>query len=230
MLRPPALDHLVIEFGDNEYILLTHIGSTVNVDLRPEHVFPDHQTTLQAVPVPDNNADDDEEMDDASVAELMELDIISLDEEDFDFDFLDQSAPQALSSSSNNCFSSDWGTSRICGGAASTAAAASNMCGLESWNIMRGYQPQQMPPQQQQQQQPHYNPFHFQQQQYQQQQMQQMQQMQQQHHYQQQQQQAPPQQSFASQFFYGSHQQQQQQPTQQPNSAFYSATTFFCSR
>jgi len=192
------------------------------------------QTTdsVFAIPVPPIQQT---EFDDASVAELMELDIISLDEEDFDFDFLSPSEnnPSPQNAAGFNCFGYT-STDLHCASTtvANAAAKVGNYCGLESWGMSsRQPAPQQLPQQQ-------YNmypqaamPMYAQQQQYQQYPMMypngQMFSPQQQHPgY------APyPQQYPSAQPNY--QQQHQQIPAQQPaqhHSAFFNATSYFFSR
>lgn len=127
-------------------------------ELCPDSIFCDD---IHAVPVVD------EEMEENSVADLMELDIISIDEDDFDMSYLDSSQQQMPSSSGNGCFGSDWNTTaRLCGNVANTAP---NYCGLEAWNRgggqMFGQQQQYQPQQQQHQQQSFASQFFYSQQQ-----------------------------------------------------------------
>lgn len=181
-------------------------------------MFREDNAPIHATKVDDD--EDDDEMDEASVAELMELDIISIDDEDFDMSCFESSNAAPPSQQSNNCFSWD-ATSRFCANSSNGLAnATTNFCGLENWSMMKPAA--QAPPAPQQQQQTsmfsHLLPqqsmashfFYGQQHQYHQQQQQQQQQ-----HYAHQQ-----------------HLQQQQQhgQPQPPVSNFYNATAYFCSR
>lgn len=185
------------------------------------------QTTdsVHAIPVPPIQA----ELEDTSVAELMELDIISLDEDDFDFDFMaSNDPPSPPNNPSLNCFgyTADWNCASTT--VANAASKVGNYCGLESWGMAR---PQPMQHQQQQimyPQQPSMPMYHQQQQQHQQYPM-----MDQNgypvyaaHPQQQQMQYGMPQPQYQHQ----QPPQQQQAPPQQHHSAFYNATSYFYSR
>lgn len=195
-----------------------HGSSLASPELCPDNVFREDNAPIHATKVDDD--EDDDEMDEASVAELMELDIISIDDEDFDMSCFESSNAAPPSQQSNNCFSWD-ATSRFCANSSNGLAnATTNFCGLENWSMMKPAA--QAPPAPQQQQQTsmfsHLLPqqsmashfFYGQQHQYHQQQQQQQQQ-----HYAHQQ-----------------HLQQQQQhgQPQPPVSNFYNATAYFCSR
>jgi molybdate-binding protein len=68
-------------------------------------VFREDNAPIHATKV--DEEDDDDEMDEASVAELMELDIISIDDEDFDMSCFESSNATPPSQQSNNCFNGD---------------------------------------------------------------------------------------------------------------------------
>lgn len=99
--------------------------------MRPDTVFREDSVTLHAQQV---DTVDDEEMDEASVAELMELDIISIDEDDFDMSYFDGENSSPAPQPANSCFNWDT-TSRLCGN--TTNSMAGNFCGLENWSMMR---------------------------------------------------------------------------------------------
>jgi hypothetical protein len=102
------------------------------------------ESAAHAVPVDvDQIQDDSDLMDESSVAELMELDIISLDEDDFDFSFSVE-PPVQQPSSSYNCLNMEWNTANICGGFSQGNSIRSNICGSEPWGIVRQNPQQQV--------------------------------------------------------------------------------------
>jgi hypothetical protein len=102
-------------------------SSLASPDLRPDTVFREN-ATVHAKEIDE----DDDEMDEASVQELMELDIISIDDEDFDMNYFESQPPKRTA---KNCFNWD-STSRFCGNMTNHATSG-NFCGLENWSMLR---------------------------------------------------------------------------------------------
>ncbi len=98
----------------------------------------DDAAVTLATPIPLHyEMEGEEEMDEGSVAELMEIDIISLNEDDFDYEFEEEMTEMPRQQpESNSCFSFGF-SSNPKPATASPERKWSNYCGLETWGMSK---------------------------------------------------------------------------------------------